>query len=95
MDVIEKEPEKENDSDSDDEDLEDEEDCKITGDEEQEPVQANISALDTLIASSQNHDAFDCASFAYQRGPEPSKKHSSEDPSGSDSLEQLPLSLAS
>ena len=57
MHVIEEEPEKESDSDSDSRDSEDEEDCKITSGEGQEPVQANISALDTLIASSQNHDA--------------------------------------
>ena len=48
MNVIKEEPEKENDSDSDSEDSEDEEDRKITDSEEQEAVQANISALDTL-----------------------------------------------
>ena len=75
VDVVEEEPEKENDSDldSDLEDL-DEEDCEITDSEEQEPVQVNISALGTLIASSQKHGAFDSTTFVYQRGPEPSKK---------------------
>ena len=75
MDVVEEEPEKENDSDL-DSDLEDsdEEDFEITESEEQEPVQVNISALGTLIASSQKHGAFDSTAFVYQRGPEPSKK---------------------
>ena len=50
MDVIEEEPEKESDSDSDRRDSEDDEDYKITDSKEQEPVQANISAPDTLIA---------------------------------------------
>ena len=63
----------ESDSDSEDSELEDEEDCEITDSEEQEPVQANISALETLIASSQKHGAFD-STFAYQRGPEPSER---------------------
>ena len=48
MDVIKEESEKENDWDSDSEDSEDEEDREITDSEEQEPVQANISALETL-----------------------------------------------
>ena len=76
VDVVEEEPEKENDSDldSDSEDS-DEEDYEITDSEEQqEPVQVNISALDTLIASSQKHGAFDSTTFVYQRGPEPSEK---------------------
>ena len=80
VDVTEEEPEKESDSDSDSEGSEDEEDCEITDSEEQEPVQANISALETLIASSQKHGAFENTTFVYQRGSEPSKKHSSEDP---------------
>ena len=57
VDVPEEEPEKESNSDSDSEDSE--EDCKITYSEDQEPVQSNISAHDTLIASSQRHGAFD------------------------------------
>ena len=75
VDVTEEEPEKENDSDSGSEDSGGEEDCKITDNEEQEPVQASdTSALDTLIASSQKHGAFDNTAFAYQREPEPSKR---------------------
>jgi hypothetical protein len=69
----EQQPEKENDSDSDSEDSEDEEDCEITDSEEQEPVEANTSALEILIASSQKHDAFD-KTFFYQRGPEPTER---------------------
>ena len=72
-DVTEEEPEKESNSDSDSEGSEDEEDCEITDSEEQEPVQANISALETLIASSQKHGAFD-STFAYQHRPEPSER---------------------
>ena len=71
VDVTEEEPEKESDSDSDSEGSEDEE---ITDSEEQELVQANISALETLIASSQKHGTFDNTTFVYQRGSEPSKK---------------------
>ena len=74
MDVTEEEPEKESDSDSDSEGSEDEEDCETTDSEEQEPVQANISALETLITGSQKHGAFDNTSFVYQRGSELSKK---------------------
>ena len=37
------------------------------------PAQANISALEILIASGQKHDAFD-STLAYQRGPEPSER---------------------
>ena len=79
VDVIEEESEE-----GSDEDSEDEEDREINDSEEQGPSQANVPALDTLIASSQNHGAFDNTTFVYQRGPEPSKKHSSEDPSGSE-----------
>ena len=55
------------------EDSEDEENCKITDSEEKKPVQANTSALEILIASSQKHGSFD-STFAYQRGPEPSER---------------------
>ena len=58
------------DLDSDSEDSEDEY-CEITDSEEQEPVQANIPALQILIARSQKHNAFD-RTFPSQRGPEPS-----------------------
>ena len=44
---------------TDSEDSEDEEDCEITDSEEQKPVQANTSALEILIASSQKHGSFD------------------------------------
>ena len=74
VDVSEEEPEKEKDSDLDSEDSEDEEDCEITDSEEQEPVQANTSALDTLIAGSQKRGAFDSTTFVYQRRPEPSER---------------------
>ena len=75
VDMSEEEPEKEKDSDLDSsEDSEDEEDCEITDSEEQEPVQANTSALDTLITACQKHGAFDSTTFVYQRGPEPSER---------------------
>ena len=47
---LEEQPEKDSDLDSDSEDSEDEEDCEITDSEEQDLVQANIPALETLIA---------------------------------------------
>ena len=74
VDMNEEEPEKEKDSELDSEDSEDEEDCEIIDSEEQEPVQANTSALDALIAGSQKHGAFGSTPFEYQRGPEPSER---------------------
>ena len=74
MNMSEEEPEKEKDLDLDSSDSEDEEDCEITDSEEQEPVQANTSALDTLITASQKHGAFGSTTFVYQRGPEPSER---------------------
>ena len=71
VDVTEEEPEKASGSDS---DSEGSEDSKTADSGEQEPVQANTSAFDTLIASSKKHGAFDSTTFEYQRGPEPSKK---------------------
>ena len=73
MDMSEEEPEKEKDSDLDSsEDSEDEVDCEITDSEEQEPVQANTSALDIL--TTKKHGAFDSTTFVYQRRPEPSER---------------------
>ena len=66
-------PEKDSDLDSNSEDSEDEEYCEITDCDEQELVQANMPALEILIASSQRHGAFDKA-FTYQRGPEPCER---------------------
>ena len=75
VDMSEEEPEKEKDSGLDSsKGSEDEEDCEITDSEEQEPVQANTSALDTLTTASQKHGAFDSTTFVYQRRPEPSER---------------------
>ena len=57
------------DSDSEDSD----EYYEITDSEEEDPIQASTSALETLIASSQERGAFDRA-FAYQRRPEPTER---------------------
>ena len=66
MDVTEEELlEKKSGSDSGSEGSEDEEHCEITDSEEQEPVRANISALDTWIARGQKHDALDNTTFSY------------------------------
>ena len=62
------------DSDLDSDSKDSEEDCEITDSEEQDnPIEANASALEILIASSQKHSAFDRA-FAYQRGPVPTER---------------------
>ena len=61
------------DSDLDSDSEDSEEDCEITDSEEQDdPIEANASALEILIASSQKHSAFDRA-FAYQRGSVPTE----------------------
>ena len=65
VDVSEEEKENESESLSEYDNSEDEEDCEITDSEEQEPVQANTSALEILIASRQKHGAFD-STFTYQ-----------------------------
>ena len=87
VDVSEEEPEKVNDSDSDSEDSEDEEDCETTDNKEQEPVQANTSALDTLIASSQklvhsivlpSHTSEDQSLLKKHRAEDPSRSENSE-----------------
>ncbi|KAA8894828.1 hypothetical protein FN846DRAFT_912443 [Sphaerosporella brunnea] len=60
---------------SEDEDFEEKEDCEVT-DSEEDPVKVDNSALQTLIASSQQlgFDAFEdnTIDFNYQRGVEPS-----------------------
>ena len=61
---LEEQPEKDSNLDSDSEDSEDEEDEEITDSEEQDLVQANIPAFETLIASSQRHGAFN-KTFTY------------------------------
>ena len=69
VDVSEEEKENGSESDLDSKDSESEDgDCEITDREEQEPVQANTSAPEIVIANSQKHGAFD-RTFAYQRGP--------------------------